>query len=52
MSGAKDLSVSQLTEDKKINIVTNGKNAMKPYKDALTADQIKAVSDYTETLKK
>ena len=52
MSGAKDLSASQLKSDEKINIITNGKNAMKGYKEVLTAEQISAVTEFTETLKK
>ena len=52
LSGAKDLSQSAKNADEKIEIITDGKNAMKAYKDQLTADQIKAVGDYVETLKK
>jgi mono/diheme cytochrome c family protein len=52
MSGAKDLSLSQLTLDQKISLITNGKNAMAAYKDILNTEQIAAVAAYTETLKK
>ena len=51
-SGAKDLSQSALSDDERIEIITNGKNTMSPYKDILSAEQIKAVSDYTASLKK
>lgn len=52
LSGAKDLSVSQLTLDQKIALITNGKNAMKAYNNQLSVEQIAAVASYTETLKK
>ena len=52
MSGSKDLTVSQMKPEEKIDLITNGKNAMKGYKDVLTAEQIDAVTVYTETLKK
>ena len=52
MSGSKDLSVSQLTIDQKISLITNGKNAMAAYKELLSTEQIVAVATYTETLKK
>lgn len=52
MSGAKDLTVSQLKPEEKISLITNGKNTMKAYKEILTPDQINAVAEYTETLKK
>ena len=49
MSGAKDLSVTQLPHAGIVEIVTNGKNTMAAYKDALTAEQIEAVASYIET---
>ncbi len=49
MSGAKDLSVTQLPHAGIVEIVTNGKNAMASYKDALTAEQIEAVASYIES---
>ncbi|MEO8147386.1 MAG: SirB2 family protein [Bacteroidia bacterium] len=52
MSGSKDISLSQLKPEEKIKLITNGKNAMKGYKEVLTAEQINAVAEYTETLKK
>lgn len=52
MSGSKDLSLSQLKPEEKINLITNGKNAMMAYKNDLNEGQIKAVAEYTETFKK
>jgi mono/diheme cytochrome c family protein len=49
MSGAKDLSVTQLPHEGIVEIITNGKNTMASYKEALTAEQIEAVSAYIET---
>ena len=51
MSGAKDLSISNLSNDEKIAIITHGKNAMISYEKSLTKEQIEAVAEYIETLK-
>jgi cytochrome c6 len=51
LNGSKDLSISTLSIEEKINQVTNGKNTMTPFKDILTADEIKAVAEYTLSLK-
>ena len=52
LMGAKDLSVSTMDLNARIEIVKNGKNAMTPFGTMLTEEQIKAVAEYTETLKK
>lgn len=52
VSGAKDLSVSVLTMEESIDQITNGKGLMTPYKDILSASQIKSVAEYLEELKK
>ncbi|MBL0330761.1 MAG: SirB2 family protein [Bacteroidetes bacterium] len=52
LMGAKDLSVSAMDLNARIEIITNGKNAMSPFGTMLTPGQIKAVAEYTETLKK
>jgi len=52
LSGAKDLTQSLKSPGQKIEIISNGKNAMMPYKNLLTADQIAAVAAYVEALKK
>jgi cytochrome c553 len=49
MSGAKDLSVTQLAHQGVVEIITNGKNTMAAYKETLSAEQIEAVASYIET---
>ena len=51
-SGAFNLQTSALPVEERINVITNGRKAMTPFKDLLTADKIKAVAEYTLTLKK
>ena len=51
-NGAKDLTMSELPIDGRIQIITNGKNLMTPFKAVLTEAEIKAVAAYTLTLKK
>lgn len=50
--GAKDLSVSTMDLNARIEIIKNGKNAMTPFSGMLNEEQIKAVAEYTEMLKK
>lgn len=50
--GATDLSVSTLDVSAKIEIIKNGKGAMTPFGGTLTEEQIKAVAEYSESLKK
>jgi cytochrome c6 len=52
MSGAKDLTVSTLTREQMIAMVTNGKGGMMPYKNVLTPKQIEAVVDHARKLRK
>jgi len=51
LSGAKDLSISTLTKEEQILIITKGKNAMAAYESQLSQQQIEAVATYIETLK-
>lgn len=51
LNGAKDLSVSEVPLDERIVQITKGKNLMTPFEGILSEDQIKAVADYTMTLK-
>lgn len=51
LSGAKDLSLSQITMDERIAIINSGIRTMPAYNSVLSADQIAAVATYTETLK-
>lgn len=49
MSGAKDLSATQLNHQGIVAIITDGKNTMASYKTVLSAEQIEAVASYIET---
>ncbi|MBI1225812.1 MAG: hypothetical protein GC192_11295 [Bacteroidetes bacterium] len=51
-SGAFNLQVSTLPVEERINVITNGRKAMTPFKELLSEDKIKAVAEYTMTLKK
>lgn len=52
VSGAKDLSLTQLTDDEKKLLIRNGKNAMPGFKeDVLTDADVDAVVQYVNTLK-
>ncbi|MBP6312905.1 MAG: cytochrome c [Flavobacteriales bacterium] len=52
MGEANDLTVSVLSSEEIIAMVTNGKGNMVPYKNILTTKQIEAVAAYVETLRK
>ena len=49
LSGAKDLSITQLSHVGIVEIVTNGKNTMAAYKGTLSTEQIEAVASFIET---
>lgn len=49
MSGAKDLSLTQLNHPAIVSIITEGKNAMASYKTVLTTEQIEMVASYIES---
>ena len=51
VSGAKDLSVSVMTLEERIQIVTYGKNTMVGWHGVLTSKEIKAVAEYIEELR-
>jgi cytochrome c6 len=50
-NGAKNLTQSTLDVDARVSIITNGKGLMTPFKALLTPEEIKAVAEYTATLK-
>lgn len=52
LNGAKDLTASTLTLDERIQMVTKGKGLMTPFGEMLTPEEIRAVAEYTLTLKK
>ena len=47
INGAKDLTVSHMSKEERIEIVKNGKGLMTPFKGSLKPGQIEAVVDYT-----
>ena len=51
VSGASDLSVSKMTMDQRIGIITYGKNTMVGWHGILTAKEIEAVAQYVEALR-
>jgi mono/diheme cytochrome c family protein len=52
LAGASDLSKSALSLEDRINVITNGKNNMTPFKAVLSEDEIKAVAIYIENFRK
>ena len=51
-SGAFNLQTSLLPVEERINVITNGRKAMTPFKELLSEEKIKAAAEYTLTLKK
>lgn len=51
-SGAFNLQTSTLSLDERIHVITNGRNAMTPFKELLSEEKIKAVAEYVEKLRK
>ena len=52
LSGAKDLSVSKLTKAETIEMIKSGKGLMAGYKDEFNEQQLNALADYVEGLRK
>lgn len=51
LNGAKDLSVSTLSVEERVSIITNGKNLMTPFAAVLSPEEIQSVAAFTLTLK-
>lgn len=51
-AGATDLTQSEMPLADRITIISNGKGAMLPHKDVLSEEHIRAVAEYSLTLKK
>lgn len=49
-SGAFNLQTSALSLEERVNVITNGRNAMTPFKALLSEEKIQAVAAYTLTL--
>lgn len=52
LNGAKDLTQSTLNLEERVNIITNGKKLMTPFGTVLSKEEIQAVAEFTQTLKK
>lgn len=52
LNGAGDLTQSVLSADERVQQIAKGKNLMMPFEGILTLDEITAVAQFTETLKK
>lgn len=52
VSGAKDLSVSKLTKAETIEMIKSGKGLMQGFKDEFNEQQLNALADYVEGLRK
>ncbi len=52
LNGAKDLRASTLNFDERVTIITEGKKLMTPFGAILSPGEIKAVAEYTLSLKK
>ena len=51
-SGAFDLTVTELTLEERIEVITKGRNLMTPFENLLSPEKIKAVAEYVDELKK
>ena len=51
LAQASDLSKSVLSVEERMNIISNGKNTMAPFKAVLSQEEIKAVAIYLETFR-
>ena len=51
VNGAKDLTLSQLSETERVTVITKGRNTMAAYESILSAEQIKALAKYTMSFK-
>ncbi|MEY2904111.1 MAG: hypothetical protein RJA52_127 [Bacteroidota bacterium] len=50
-SGAFDLTASTLSVEERIQVITKGRNVMMGFESLMSAEKIKAVAEYTLTLK-
>lgn len=52
MAGAKNLTATNMVKDDIVYLLNNGKNSMPKFKDALSAEEIDAVTEYVLQMKK
>ena len=51
VGGAKKISESTLTQEEREELIANGKKTMPAFKEQLSSEEIKALAEYTFTLK-
>jgi cytochrome c553 len=51
VGGAKDLTASILSHEEKVEMITNGKGLMTPFKGQLSEQEIEAVASYVDSMK-
>jgi mono/diheme cytochrome c family protein len=51
IGGAKKISESTLTQQEREELISNGKKTMPAFKEQLSSEEIKAIAEYTFTLK-
>ena len=51
LAGATDLSKSQLSLEERIQVISNGRNTMTPFKDILSGEDIEALAEYIGSLR-
>ena len=51
IAGATDLSLSTLSMEDRIEVISRGRGSMMPFKDLLTGEEIEALATYIEQLR-
>lgn len=52
MSGATDLSTSVLSHESTMDVITNGRNGMRPFGSQFSKEEIEAIAKHVESLRK
>jgi mono/diheme cytochrome c family protein len=52
MSGATDLSTSVLSHESTVDVIANGRNAMRAFSNQFTKEEIEAIAKHVESLRK
>lgn len=52
MAGATDLSVSVLSHENALSVITNGRNTMRAFGSQFTKEEIEAIAKHVESLRK
>ncbi len=52
INGAKDFTLSELNTEEMVEVITNGRNTMLPYKNILKPAEIQAVAEHVQNFKK